>query len=114
MSILSRVKLYNSYIHPTESSMYFGSADASYIIEVDRLLRPEGYLAISGPPVKWHKLEKEWAELQAAAKALCYELIIVEGNTAIWKKPSEATCLPNENELGIDLCTNSDDPSEAW
>ena len=89
-------------------------ADASYIIEVDRLLRPGGYLAISGPPVRWQKQEKEWAQLQSAAKALCYELIIVEGNTVIWKKPSMATCLPNKNEFGIDICSNSDDPSEAW
>lgn len=90
------------------------TADASYIIEVDRLLRPGGYLAISGPPVQWQKQEKEWAALQAAAQALCYEVVIVEGNTVIWKKPSEGTCLPNGNEFGIDLCANSDDPSEAW
>ncbi|ONK80412.1 uncharacterized protein A4U43_C01F17380 [Asparagus officinalis] len=100
--------------YPIQFFMNLVVADASYIIEVDRLLRPGGYLAISGPPVQWHKQEKEWAALQAAARALCYEVIIVEGNTVIWKKPSEATCLPNENEFGIDLCTNSDDPSEAW
>lgn len=94
--------------------MDFYISDASYILEVDRLLRPGGYLAISGPPVQWPKREKEWAELKAAARALCYETIIVEGNTVLWKKPSEVTCLPNENEFGIDLCTDSDDASEAW
>ncbi|KOM37213.1 hypothetical protein LR48_Vigan03g059400 [Vigna angularis] len=89
-------------------------ADASYFIEVDRLLRPGGYLVISGPPVQWHKQDKEWSDLQAVARILCYELIAVDGNTVIWKKPAGETCLPNENEFGLQLCDESDDPSQAW
>lgn len=101
-------------VHCSRCLIPFTAYNASYIIEVDRLLRPGGYLVISGPPVQWHKQEKEWTALQDAAQALCYEVIIVEGNTVIWKKPSGATCLPNGNEFGIDICTDSDDPSEAW
>jgi len=89
-------------------------ADASYFIEVDRLLRPGGYLVISGPPVQWHKQDKEWSDLQAVARILCYELIAVDGNTVIWKKPAGETCVPNENEFGLQLCDESDDPSQAW
>jgi len=89
-------------------------ADGSYLIEVDRLLRPGGYLIISGPPVRWKKQEKEWDELQVMAGALCYKLMTVDGNTAIWKKPAEASCLPNQNEFGLDLCSTDDDPDEAW
>lgn len=92
----------------------FCLADATYFMEVDRLLRPSGYLVISGPPVQWPKQEKEWSDLQAVAKALCYELIAVEGNTVIWKKPAEDTCLPNENEFSLELCDHSDDPNQAW
>lgn len=89
-------------------------ADGTYFIEVDRLLRPGGCLIISGPPVQWPKQDKEWADLQAVAHALCYELIVVDGNTVIWKKHSGSACLPNQNEFGIDMCNDSDDPSEAW
>ncbi|KAL2330392.1 hypothetical protein Fmac_017973 [Flemingia macrophylla] len=89
-------------------------ADASYFIEVDRLLRPGGYLVISGPPVQWPKQDKEWSDLQAVARALCYELIAVDGNTVIWKKPAGEACLPNGNEFGLELCADSDDPSQAW
>ncbi|KAL6005608.1 hypothetical protein ACLOJK_006178 [Asimina triloba] len=91
-----------------------GFAGGTYFIEVDRLLRPGGYLVISGPPVQWHKQEKEWADLQAAAQALCYEMITVDGNTAVWKKPSGYSCLPNHNEAGFHVCTEDDDPSDAW
>ena len=81
---------------------------------MDRLLRPGGYLVISGPPVLWAKLDKEWADLQAVARALCYELKAVDGNTAIWKKPAGDSCLPNQNEFGLELCDESDDSSYAW
>ncbi|KAK1325125.1 putative methyltransferase PMT13 [Acorus calamus] len=86
----------------------------TYFTEVDRLLRPGGYLVISGPPVQWAKQDKEWADLQAVARALCYELIVVDGNTVIWKKPSGDSCLPNQNEFGLDLCSEEDDSSVAW
>lgn len=90
------------------------SADATYFLEVDRLLRPGGYLVISGPPVQWPKQDKEWADLQAVARSLCYELIVVDGNTVIWKKPNGDSCLPNQNEFGLELCPEFDDPSFAW
>ncbi|KAL3618672.1 putative pectin methyltransferase qua3 [Castilleja foliolosa] len=87
---------------------------ATYFLEVDRILRPGGYLVISGPPVQWPKQDKEWANLQAVARSLCYELIVVDGNTVIWKKPIGDSCLPSKNEFGLELCPESDDPSFSW
>ncbi|CAJ1816380.1 unnamed protein product [Sphenostylis stenocarpa] len=101
-------------VHCSRCLIPFTAYNASYFIEVDRLLRPGGYLVISGPPVQWPKQDKEWSDLQAVARALCYELIAVDGNTVIWKKPPGETCLPNENEFGLQLCDESDDPSQAW
>ncbi|CAA6673635.1 unnamed protein product [Spirodela intermedia] len=101
-------------IHCSRCLIPFSASNGTYFIEVDRLLRPDGYLVISGPPVQWPKQDKEWADLQSLARALCYELIVVDGNTVIWKKPSGDSCLPNQNEFGLDTCSDSDDPSEAW
>ncbi|KAI4377994.1 hypothetical protein MLD38_015540 [Melastoma candidum] len=101
-------------VHCSRCLIPFTAYNATYFIEVDRLLRPGGYLVISGPPVQWAKLDKEWADLQAVARALCYDLIAVDGNTVIWKKPNGDSCLPNQNEFGVDLCDESDDPSTAW
>lgn len=100
-------------IHCSRCLIPFTAYNGSYILEVDRLLRPGGYLVISGPPVNWPKQEMEWDHLQAAALALCYKLVVVDGNTAIWKKPSIASC-HKENRLGIGYCRDSSDPSEAW
>ncbi|KAF7002950.1 hypothetical protein CFC21_018350 [Triticum aestivum] len=102
------------FVHCSRCLIPFTAYNGSYLIEVDRLLRPGGYLIISGPPVQWKKQEKEWGELQAMARSLCYNLVTVDGNTAIWKKPSQAACLPNQNQFGLDLCSTDDDPDEAW
>ncbi|TYG57812.1 hypothetical protein ES288_D08G172600v1 [Gossypium darwinii] len=101
------------FIHCSRCLIPFAAYNATYFIEVDRLLRPGGFLVISGPPVQWPKKEREWEELQAVARALCYELIIVEGNTVIWKKPDRDPCL-KPNEFRIGLCDESDDPNVAW
>ncbi|XP_011035117.1 PREDICTED: probable methyltransferase PMT13 [Populus euphratica] len=101
-------------VHCSRCLIPFTAYNASYFIEVNRLLRPGGYLVISGPPVQWAKQDKEWADLQAVARALCYELIAVDGNTVIWKKPAGDLCLSNQNEYGLELCDESDDPSDAW
>ncbi|WVZ16100.1 hypothetical protein V8G54_009082 [Vigna mungo] len=101
-------------VHCSRCLIPFTAYNASYFIEVDRLLRPGGYLVISGPPVQWPKQDKEWSDLQAVARALCYELIAVDGNTVIWKKPARDTCLPNQNEFGLGMCDDSDDPNLAW
>ncbi|CAD5195251.1 unnamed protein product [Musa acuminata subsp. malaccensis] len=101
-------------VHCSRCLIPFTVHNGTYLVEVDRLLRPEGYLVISGPPVQWTNQDKEWADLQAMAHALCYKLITVDGNTAIWKKPSGASCLPNLNNFRLDRCSDNDDPNEAW
>jgi SAM-dependent methyltransferase len=102
-------------VHCSRCLIPFTAYNATYFLEVDRLLRPGGYLVVSGPPVQWPKQDKEWSDLQGVARALCYELIAVDGNTVIWKKPAAGdSCLPNQNEFGLELCDESDDPNSAW
>ncbi|KAI3835429.1 hypothetical protein MKX03_034519 [Papaver bracteatum] len=101
-------------VHCSRCLIPYTAYNATYFVEVDRLLRPGGYFVVSGPPVQWAKLDKEWADLQAVARALCYELIVVDGNTVIWKKPSADSCFPYENEFGLERCSESDDPNHAW
>ncbi|XP_051117175.1 probable pectin methyltransferase QUA3 [Andrographis paniculata] len=101
-------------VHCSRCLIPFTAYNATYFLEVDRILRPGGYLVISGPPVQWPKQDKEWADLQAVARSLCYELNVVDGNTAIWNKPNGDSCFPNQNEFGLDLCDASDDPNSAW
>ncbi|XP_073127019.1 probable pectin methyltransferase QUA3 isoform X1 [Henckelia pumila] len=102
------------FVHCSRCLIPFTAYNAAYFLEVDRLLRPGGYLVISGPPVRWSKQEKEWDDLQAVARSLCYKLIIIDGNTAIWKKPTDSSCRLNKNKFGIHMCNISNDPNLAW
>ncbi|CAH9096569.1 unnamed protein product [Cuscuta europaea] len=102
-------------VHCSRCLIPYTAYNATYFLEVDRLLRPGGYFVISGPPVQWPKEDKQWAELQAVARSMCYEQVVVEGNTAIWKKPNDmGACFPNKNKFGIKLCESDDPPSVAW
>ncbi|XP_043698214.1 probable pectin methyltransferase QUA3 [Telopea speciosissima] len=101
-------------MHCSRCLIPFTAYNGTYFVEVDRLLRPGGYFVVSGPPVQWPKQDKEWADLQALARSLCYELIVVDGNTVIWKKPSTDSCVPIQNEFGLEFCNDSDVPSYAW
>lgn len=101
-------------IHCSRCLVPFTAYNGSYIIEMDRLLRSGGYFVISGPPVQWPKQEKEWADLQDLARTLCYELVIVDGNTAIWKKLSNNSCFSLKSVPGPYFCDEHDDPNVGW
>ncbi|KAF3501660.1 hypothetical protein F2Q69_00039393 [Brassica cretica] len=77
------------FMHCSRCLIPFTAYNATCFVEVDRLLRPGGYLVISGPPVQWPKQDKEWADLQAVARAF-------------------------QNEFGLELCDESVPPSDAW
>uniref|UniRef100_A0A6N2L996 Uncharacterized protein n=1 Tax=Salix viminalis TaxID=40686 RepID=A0A6N2L996_SALVM len=63
----------------------------------------------------WAKQEKDRADLQAVARALCNGLIAVDRNTVVWKKLAGDSCLPkpNQYEFGLQLCDESDSSSDA-
>eukprot|EP00252_Welwitschia_mirabilis_P024533 TRINITY_DN7315_c0_g2_i1.p1 TRINITY_DN7315_c0_g2~~TRINITY_DN7315_c0_g2_i1.p1 ORF type:complete len:604 (+),score=93.58 TRINITY_DN7315_c0_g2_i1:109-1920(+) len=102
------------FIHCSRCLIPFAANNGSYMIEMDRLLRPGGYFVISGPPVQWPKQDEEWADLQDIARKLCYDLVTVDGSTAIWKKPSNLSCLMMDGGGKVDLCDERDDRNVSW
>lgn len=100
--------------HCSRCLISFTSYNGSYFMEIDRLLRPGGYFVVSGPPVQWSKQEVEWKDLQDLASSMCYELLSVEGNTAIWRKPVNDSCLTERSRFRVKLCDKHDDPNASW
>ncbi|KAH7373795.1 hypothetical protein KP509_17G075300 [Ceratopteris richardii] len=98
--------------HCSRCLISFSSYNGSYFLEVDRLLRPGAYFVLSGPPVQWSKQENEWRSLQDFARNMCYEMLFVEGNTAIWQKPLNHSCLIRRKQ--VHLCNKKDDPNASW
>ncbi|PIA32623.1 hypothetical protein AQUCO_04400071v1 [Aquilegia coerulea] len=73
------------------------SNDGTYLMEVDRVLRPGGYWILSGPPINWktyyqtwkrskEELQKEQNALEELAESLCWEKKYEKGDIAIWRK----------------------------
>jgi len=90
------------------------SADGSYFIEVDRILRPGGYFVLSGPPVNWPGKQREYEILQELiTKKLCYTLVSITENTGIWQKPTNASCYIARQEQTPPICED-EDPNKAW
>jgi len=68
-------------------------------MEVDRIIRPGGYLVLSGPPIGWRfsyqgwqrtaeDLGKEQIVLEDQARRLCWKKIAEQGPIAVWQKPT--------------------------
>ncbi|KAK6926279.1 putative S-adenosyl-L-methionine-dependent methyltransferase [Dillenia turbinata] len=95
--------------------------DGSYLIEVDRILRPGGYWILSGPPINWRRYWRGWERTQEdlnaeqtsienVAKSLCWTKFIEKGDVAIWKKPiNHLNCKPQNPSF----CP-AQDPDKAW
>ena len=81
-------------------------ADGSYLIEIDRLLRPGGYFVLSGPPVNFLGKERDYDALQELiAEKMCYTTVATPDKTAIWQKLNQrsqkSTFLPLKQLLNV-------------
>lgn len=56
------------------------STDGSYMMEIDRVLRPGGYFVLSG------HLEEEQKKIEEIAKLVCWEKKHEKGEMVIWRK----------------------------
>jgi hypothetical protein len=96
------------------------------MLEIDRLLRPGGYLVMSGPPISWKSLCKglnatiknlddEQVAMEDIANKLCWEKVSDKGATSVWRKPTDHLHCAQEAKLwrSPPLCTE-DNPDSAW
>uniref|UniRef100_A0A7C9D7B0 Methyltransferase n=1 Tax=Opuntia streptacantha TaxID=393608 RepID=A0A7C9D7B0_OPUST len=85
--------------HCSRCLVKWADYDGLYLMEVDRVIRPGGYLVLSGPPIGWRfsykgwqrtaeDLEKEQIVLEDQARRLCWKKIAEQGPIAVWQKPT--------------------------
>ncbi|XP_050231114.1 probable methyltransferase PMT14 [Mercurialis annua] len=89
----------------------WASNEGTYLMEVDRVLRPGGYWILSGPPINWKTYYQTWKrskkDLQAEqrkieelAESLCWEKKYENGDIAIWrKKINDKNCQRKSNSF---------------
>ncbi|ESQ38938.1 hypothetical protein EUTSA_v10001370mg [Eutrema salsugineum] len=114
-------------VHCSRCLVNWTAYDGLYLMEVDRVLRPDGYWVFSGPPVtsmvksKNQKsvikdLQKQMEKLNDVFIRLCWEKIAERYPVVIWRKPSNhLQCRQRLKEaLTFPGFCSSSDPDAAW
>ncbi|KAD7480176.1 hypothetical protein R6Q59_008946 [Mikania micrantha] len=104
-------------IHCSRCRVNWTRDDGILLLEVNRLLRAEGYFAWAAQPVYKHEpiLEEQWEEMINLTTRLCWNLVKKEGYIAIWQKPLNNSCYLNREPGTLPpLCDEKDDPDDVW
>ncbi|KAL2458355.1 putative methyltransferase PMT15 [Abeliophyllum distichum] len=108
--------------HCSRCLIPWGQYDGTYLIEVDRVLRPGGYWILSGPPINWKNHWKGWQrtaedlnaeqmQIENITKSLCWKKLVVKGDIAIWQKPTNHFHYKKFHKTPF--CP-AQDPDKAW
>lgn len=112
--------------HCSRCLIPWGKYDGLYLIEVDRILRPDGYWVLSGPPINWQIHWKGWERsrddlkseqngIEHVAKSLCWKKLVQKNDIAIWQKPSNHLhCKLNRKVFKKPPFCQAQDPDMAW
>ncbi|CAA7050439.1 unnamed protein product [Microthlaspi erraticum] len=114
-------------VHCSRCLVNWTAYDGLYLMELDRVLRPDGYWVLSGPPVtstvksKNQKrgskdLQKEMEKLNDVFTRLCWEKIAERYPVVIWRKPSNHFLCRQRLQKALKFpgfCSCSD-PDAAW
>ncbi|KAM3320043.1 putative methyltransferase PMT15 [Capsicum chacoense] len=112
--------------HCSRCLIPWGEYDGTYLIEVDRVLRPGGYWILSGPPIRWRKYWKGWertradlnaeqTKIEKVARSLCWKKFVEKDDIAIWQKPyNHLHCKELRKASKNPPMCPAQDPDRAW
>ncbi|ESQ37723.1 hypothetical protein EUTSA_v10028512mg [Eutrema salsugineum] len=112
--------------HCSRCLIPWGQYNGTYLIEVDRVLRPGGYWILSGPPVNWQKHWKGWertrddlnseqTQIERVARSLCWKKLVQREDLAVWQKPTNHIhCKRNRIALRRPPFCHRTQPDQAW
>ncbi|GFP79346.1 probable methyltransferase pmt20 [Phtheirospermum japonicum] len=98
-----------------------------YLLEIHRILRPEGFWVLSGPPINYERRWRGWnttideqrsdyEKLQRHLTSMCFKLYDKKDDIAVWQKLSDTSCY---NKLDSPdnyppKCDDGTEPDSAW
>uniref|UniRef100_A0A1J3D9R8 Methyltransferase n=1 Tax=Noccaea caerulescens TaxID=107243 RepID=A0A1J3D9R8_NOCCA len=112
--------------HCSRCLIPWGQYNGTYLIEVDRVLRPGGYWILSGPPINWQRHWKGWertrddlnseqSQIEKVARSLCWKKLVQRGDLAVWQKPTNHIhCKRNRIALQRPPFCHRTQPDQAW
>lgn len=90
------------------------------------MLRAGGFWVLSGPPINFQERWQEWnsteekgkadlAVLQGLLSRLCFQLVAMQGDMAVWQKPTTNECyLKRPATMQPPICDDGISPDTAW
>ncbi|KAL6547701.1 putative methyltransferase PMT21 [Orobanche hederae] len=98
-----------------------------YLLEIHRILRPDGFWVLSGPPINYERRWRGWnttvdeqrsnyEKLRQLLTSMCFKLYNKAGDIAIWQKLSDASCyskLDTPDNYPA-KCNDGTEPDSAW
>lgn len=105
--------------HCSRCLIPWAESGGTYLMEVDRVLRPGGYWILSGPPIRWRKYWRGWNRTQddlrseqnsieRVARSLCWTKLTEKGDISVWQKPT------NHLQCKVNRFCPTQDPDTAW
>ncbi|KAB2031096.1 hypothetical protein ES319_D05G281000v1 [Gossypium barbadense] len=103
-------------LHCARCGIDWDKKDGTFLIEVDRVLRPGGYFVWTSPLINVQsslrnkEKQKRWNFVRDFAENLCWELMSQQDETVVWKKTSKKTCYNSRKSgSGPSICSKVQD-----
>ncbi|KAJ8433771.1 hypothetical protein Cgig2_025934 [Carnegiea gigantea] len=104
-------------VHCARCGIDWDEKDGSYLVEVDRVLRPGGYLVWTSPLTNARNKvnQKRWNLIHDFAEALCWELLSQQDETVVWKKSPKRGCyFSRKADSSPVVCSRSGDAESPY
>ncbi|XP_043810170.1 probable pectin methyltransferase QUA2 isoform X2 [Manihot esculenta] len=99
-------------LHCARCGIDWDQKDGSFLIEVDRVLRPGGYFVWTSPLINARNKEnlKRWNFVRDFAENICWEMLSQQDETVVWKKTTKRNCYSSRKPgSGPSICSRGHD-----
>ncbi|XP_047953567.1 probable methyltransferase PMT5 [Salvia hispanica] len=100
-------------VHCAQCGIFWDDKDGMFLIEVDRVLKPGGYLVLTSPRSRGRRSSPGSKRGSASSpfeqfiKTLCWNLLSEQDGTFIWQKTTDSHCYASIKDL-FPLCERED------
>ncbi|XP_047341502.1 probable pectin methyltransferase QUA2 [Impatiens glandulifera] len=107
-------------VHCARCGVDWDQRDGIMLIEVDRVLRPNGYFVFTSPltniqaSVRNKVNQKRWKFISDFVENLCWELVSQQDETVVWRKNSKPSCSSRKSGSTTAICSKSQDVESPY
>ncbi|XP_048226896.1 probable pectin methyltransferase QUA2 isoform X2 [Ricinus communis] len=104
-------------LHCARCGIDWDQKDGIFLVEVDRVLKPGGYLVWTSPLTNARNKEnlKRWDFVRGFAENMCWEMLSQQDETVVWKKTAKKSCYSSRKPgSGPSICSRGHDVESPY